>query len=119
MCGRGSFLLGSASYHPHIHIRYKALIETSTAVGAVRVQLHSPFLMSSRQLQFGIKCAVIVLPLRAECKSPSLFKGDEQTSTRAQPKRISVTRCDSNKCSLECICSILNLKVRLKVTLRG
>lgn len=50
------------------HVRYKALIETSTAVATVRVQLHSPCLMSSRQLQFGIKCAVIVLLLRAECK---------------------------------------------------
>ena len=40
-----------------IHIRHKALIETSTAVATVRVQLHSPCLMSSCQLQFGIKCA--------------------------------------------------------------
>ena len=56
------------------HIRYKALIETSTAVATVRVQLHSLCLMSSRQLQFGIKCAVIVSPLRAECKQPSLSR---------------------------------------------
>lgn len=50
------------------HVRYKALIETSTAVATVRVPLHSLCLKSSRQLQFGIKCAVIVLLLRAECK---------------------------------------------------
>lgn len=50
------------------HVQYKALIETSTAVATVTVQLHSPGLMSSCQLQLGMKCAVIVLLLRAECK---------------------------------------------------
>lgn len=69
VCRRGGFLLGSASYHPHhTHTHYKALIETSTAVATVTVQLQSPCLMSSCQLQFGIKCAVIVPPVWAECK---------------------------------------------------
>lgn len=76
---------------PSPNTKYKALIETSTAVAPVRVQLHSPCLMSSCHLQFGIKCAIIVRLLRAECKQPFLFKRDEQTSKRAQPKHLSGT----------------------------
>lgn len=93
------------------HIKYKALIETSTAVATMRVQLHSPFLMVSCQLHFELcnYCSAAMSWMQIV-----FSKRINKDSKRSHLKHPSVTHCNSNKCHMECTCTVSGLKVTVQ-----